>query len=302
MPPAGWDTDRMTPATNRHVRLPASRDAHDVRLVVADLDGTLLDPDHRPDPSLWPLLEELDRRGVTFCPASGRQYASILKQLGAAGDSLVVVAENGAYVARAGAELVSDPIDGTAVVSAVRALRAEEKAGTALGIVLAGRRAAYIERSDDDFLATVRTYYERIQVVGDLLEAPEEILKVAVFDASYTGTSVRALEHLRATHQVVVSGAHWVDVMNRHAHKGTAVRRLQTSLGIGPEHTMAFGDYLNDLQMLDTAELSFAMANAHPDVLARARYIAPPNTDNGVVRTVATVFGIDLPGVAPVSA
>ena len=53
---------------------------------------------------------------------------------------------------------------------------------------------------------------------------------------------------------------------------------------MSPEQTAVFGDYLNDLELYDRAELSFAMANAHPRVLARARYIAPANDEGGVTR------------------
>ena len=93
---------------------------------------------------------------------------------------------------------------------------------------------------------------------------------------------------------VVVSGEHWVDVMNRTADKGAALRRLQRELGITPAQTMVFGDYLNDLQMLDAAEWSFAMENAHPDVIARARHLAPSNNDNGVLRTIARVLDLEV--------
>ncbi|MCL3997018.1 HAD hydrolase family protein, partial [Streptomyces lavenduligriseus] len=56
--------------------------------------------------------------------------------------------------------------------------------------------------------------------------------------------------------------------------------------------TMVFGDYLNDLEMLDAAEWSFAMAGAHPEVIRRARHLAPSNNDAGVLRTIAHVLGL----------
>jgi hydroxymethylpyrimidine pyrophosphatase-like HAD family hydrolase len=90
----------------------------------------------------------------------------------------------------------------------------------------------------------------------------------------------------------VVSGEHWVDVMNSTANKGAALRGLQRALGITPAQTMVFGDYLNDLEMLDAADWSFAMANAHPEVVRRARHLAPSNNDNGVLRTISRVLGL----------
>ncbi len=46
------------------------------------------------------------------------------------------------------------------------------------------------------------------------------------------------------------------------------------------------GDFLNDLQMMAAGDMSFAMANAHPDIKAAANYLAPSNTEAGVVVTL----------------
>ncbi|WIM73424.1 HAD hydrolase family protein [Corynebacterium suedekumii] len=47
--------------------------------------------------------------------------------------------------------------------------------------------------------------------------------------------------------------------------------------------TLAFGDYLNDYELLEAAGTAWAMDNAHPDIRAIADHIAPPNTEAGVV-------------------
>ena len=73
--------------------------------------------------------------------------------------------------------------------------------------------------------------------------------------------------------------------------KGTAVEALQRGLGVTPAQTVAFGDFHNDLGMLARAEWSFAMANAHPDVLREARHLAPPNTEQGVLRVLEALLG-----------
>ena len=58
-----------------------SRGGHPIRLVVADMDGTLLDADGVVPDRLWPLLDLMRERGIAFCPASGRQYATLLRAL-----------------------------------------------------------------------------------------------------------------------------------------------------------------------------------------------------------------------------
>jgi hypothetical protein len=74
------------------------------------------------------------------------------------------------------------------------------------------------------------------------------------------------------------------------ANKGRALRRLQERLGVTPDQTMVFGDFLNDLEMMDAATYSFAMANAHPLLKQRASWVAPANSANGVVRAIRTVL------------
>lgn len=268
--------------------------AADLRLAVVDMDGTLLDPDGEVPATLWPLLRELRERGVLLAPASGRQYATLARTFADALDGMPVVAENGTYVVRDGVELASVTLDRATVVEAVDALRA--LAGTRdVGVVLCGKRSAYVERTDAAFLAEARRYYAELAEVDDLLAAQDDVLKIAVHDFgdAETGTAP-ALERFRATHQVVVSGPHWVDVMAAAANKGAAVRGLQAALGITSAQTAAFGDYLNDLEMLDAAELSFAMADAHPRVLERARFTAPSNAEHGVVTTLARLVGVDV--------
>ncbi|KAB1977588.1 Cof-type HAD-IIB family hydrolase [Streptomyces triticiradicis] len=265
----------------------------DIRLVVTDMDGTLLDADGRVPQGLWPLLADLRRRGVVFSPASGRQYATLAHLFGGADDGMVYIAENGAFVVRDGTEVSSDPLDPAVSARLVKSVRQLADEGVDVGVVVCGKRTAYIERRDQAFLDEVCRYYHAHRLVDDATAVDDEIVKVAVFDfGPIERTTAPALAPFADTHQVVVSSEHWIDVMNHTADKGVAVRRLQEHLGIGPDQTMVFGDYLNDLGMLDAAEWSYAMANAHPAVLARARHLAPAHTDDGVVRTIRSVLDI----------
>ncbi|MFD8504774.1 Cof-type HAD-IIB family hydrolase [Streptomyces sp. NPDC059687] len=265
----------------------------DIRLVVTDMDGTLLDGAGRIPEDLWPLLAELRRRGVLFSPASGRQYAALARQFADAGDGMVFVAENGTYVVRDGVELGSDPLDAAVAARVIGRTRLLAAEGVDVGAVLCGKESAYVERADEAFVTEVKRYYALLRIVDDLTAVEDEFLKVALYDfGPVERTTAPALAPFAKSHQVVVSGEHWVDIMNATANKGAALRRLQRELGITPAQTLVFGDYLNDLEMLDTAEWSFAMANAHPDVLRRARYVAPPNTEYGVLSTISRLMGL----------
>lgn len=263
--------------------------APDIRLVAVDMDGTLLDENGVVPADLWPLLAQMTERGIVFAPASGRQYATLRREFGTHGDDMVFISENGTFVVQHDAELSSDVLAPAAVADVIARVRAMTHDVIA---VVCGKRSAYIEHIDDASRAEVDRYYARLTVVDDLAEVDDDVLKMAVFtfeDAEVT--TAPALGGIADTLQVVVSGHHWVDVMNPGVNKGVALRRLQTVLGVTPAQTVAFGDYLNDLEMMDAAEYSYAMANAHDDVAARARFRAPSNRDHGVVRVLEGLLG-----------
>ena len=115
----------------------------------------------------------------------------------------------------------------------------------------------------------------------------DEVLKVAVFDFDdVENGSSQALAAAVPSVQTAVSGLHWMDMTSPHASKGRALSALQARFGILPEQTAVFGDYLNDLDLYEHADLGFAMSNAHPGIRAAAAFTAPANTEDGVLRMV----------------
>ena len=253
-----------------------------MRLVVCDMDGTLLMPDGSLPEGFSRLLEAMRSRGITFVPASGRQHATLAKMFAPEGS---FIAENGNLLVHEGRVLSVIGLESDVVRHVVRLVR--ETGRSNLGLVVCGVRSAYIESRDPQVLAEARKYYARLELVDDLATVEDDFLKVAGYDfGDAQDTAATLLAPLAESHQVVVSGKHWIDVMSPEANKGVALRGLQEALGVTAAQTAAFGDYLNDLELLDEAELSFAMANAHPDVLARARYLAPSNVELGVVTVV----------------
>lgn len=285
-----------TTATEPVLDPPALPDVDQVRLVVSDMDGSLLDSHGRVPDTFWPVLDELERRGIAFAPASGRQYANLRELFGPRGDDLVFIAENGSYVVQHEQTLSTDPLPPEVVPEIVGRVRALADRGVDVGLVLCGQRAASIERVGDAFAEHARRHYARLQEVDDVTTVDDVVLKIAVFDfGSVEEVTAPAFDDVTDRLRVVVSGQHWIDVMSPAADKGHALRRVQERLGVTPEQTMAFGDYLNDAGLLDAARWSCAMDNAHPDVRARARYVVPSNGRNGVTRTLAAALGMTLP-------
>ncbi len=269
---------------------------HGIRLVVADMDGTLLDASSRVPDVFWPQLKAMRERGVIFVPASGRQYATLERMFGKANAGGSYIAENGNLVVSDGRVVSVTGMDSAAVRRMVEAgSRALETGTHDIGMVLCTPDCAYASRREPAFLAEAGKYYARLELVPDLRDVPGTVIKVAVYDFGDAESTAREVfGSFRRDHQVVVSGPHWVDVMDRGTDKLRGVLALQRALGVSREHTAVFGDYLNDLEMLSAGEWSFAMANSHPRLFEAARYLAPSNVDLGVPRVLERLLGLPL--------
>lgn len=265
----------------------------DLRLVVVDMDGTLLDDAGALPADLPRVLDRLKSSGIAFAPASGRQYATlrdmfggVRTESGATVDSFI--AENGNVVVRDGEISAADGMDPEIVDDVIDAVRAARAEGRPMGLIVCHPDRAYVEIDQPGFNAEAAKYYHSRAVVEDLHEVNDGAIKLAIFDGR--GSELEAaplMERLVGGRlDVAVSGRCWVDMMVPGRDKGHAVRELQERLGVTPAQTAVFGDFLNDLQMMSAGEMSFAMANAHEDIKAASNYLAPSNTDSGVVVTL----------------
>ena len=300
---------------------PASYAGAQIRLVAVDMDGTLLDDEKNFPPGLDELLDHLEQHGVVFVPASGRQVWTLIDMFPER-PGLTFIGENGAIVMRDGREISSAPLDLATVRESVRLVRqyalprpgataACEDAGEGApkgsqrenfdgGLVVCGKNCAYVERTDEAFLAAVTPYYTRTQCVDDLMKVIDEIeqgrideaiIKLAVYSAGdVTALADQTLGRFARSHQFAISAANWADLQDRGVDKGRALRALQDYLGVTPEQTAVFGDAGNDLSMIAQAEFSFAMENASADVRAAARFLAPSNNEAGVVQVLRTLL------------
>lgn len=257
---------------------------HDIKFIAVDMDGTLLDENSQLDPEVFDLYQKLEDKGIMFCAASGRQYYSLLETFAPLKDRMMFIAENGTMVMHKGQELYSCEIDKPSITAIIEQARAIEGSH----IVLCGKKSAYIETQDPQALEEFAKYYKRCEYVDDLLTVDDDFIKIAV--CHFEGTEANVFPSFNQafgqSHQVVVSAKIWLDVMNAEASKGAAIEHLQKSLGFTYEQTMSFGDYFNDLEMLQASYHSYAMDNAHPKIKEIARFAAPSNRDAGVIQII----------------
>lgn len=251
-----------------------------VKLVVSDMDGTLLNPNSEVSPRFFNQFKALKQQNIHFTAASGRQYQSILEKLHPIKDDISIIAENGGIMKHNNQEQILLQLNSENVKNAVTLLRNIEGAY----IVLCGRQRAYIETTDESFISKFRDYYKEYTIVDDLTQVEnDDFLKIAVFHHKSSEEYILpTAETLKKDLQVIVSGENWLDISHAEANKSYALTLLQKELGVTKEETMVFGDYNNDLQMMDLAYFSYAMENAHDDVKKTARFKTKSNAEEGV--------------------
>lgn len=256
------------------------------------MDGTLLSPEGKLDPEFFTLYAKLHARGIHFAAASGRQYYNLLEKFHPIREQITFISENGAYVVHKGEEISAITLTPDQAGRIIREVRLMPN----VHLILCGKRQAYIEDAYAPFVVQARKYYERCEIVADLLEIKDDpFLKLAIYD--FDGARENAYTRLRSFEselRVVVSGQNWLDVSAFGADKGTALELIQSKLNVTPQQTMSFGDQMNDLEMLQQSGYSYAVANAVEKVKNVSRYLAPSNDENGVIQVLHKVAASQL--------
>lgn len=257
---------------------------HAIKFIAADMDGTLLNEKQQLPDGFFDIYQRLKEQNIIFAAASGRQYFSLVDTFAPIKDEMMFIAENGTLVMHQGKELYSCPLESGISNQVIEQTRKIDGAH----IVLCGKNSAYVETTDQQALAEIGKYYHRCQSVNDLTQVDDEFIKIAI--CHFGGTQEHVYpslnEHFGANNQVVVSAAIWIDIMNIKASKGAAIEHLQKTLGFSFDQTMSFGDYHNDVEMLQASYHAYAVENAHDAVKAHARFIAPANHKAGVLSVI----------------
>lgn len=255
-----------------------------IKLIATDVDGTLLNAEGKLPNGFDDLILRLEDKGVYLAIASGRQYHTLLNDFDTYKNQLIFIAENGAIVLYKGKELFFRPLEREKVEGIIKDIRATK----GCDIVLCGKKSAYVETLNAEFEAEVRKYYHECELVQDLLSVEDDILKVALYD--YVDAQENSYPPLSAIWgkevNVIVSGKHWMDFGSPDVDKGVALKKIQDMLGVKYEETMVFGDYFNDVPMMEVSYYSYAVKNAPEGVKAKARFEAPSNQEEGVMKII----------------
>ena len=252
-----------------------------IRLVVTDLDGTLLNARKEVPAGIEEWV--CNHPEIKTVIASGRQYYNIYKLFPMAAENMIFIADNGGLVAENGAFIYTNTMKPEAVNACVERFSIRD----GHSVILCGEKSAYMKHGSEDLERNAHMYYERLTFVEDMdsCMAQDKIIKMAVFVADYSAVTYYAgLKDIPEGVNVVLSGECWIDIANKEVNKGAALSFLQNRYQIDADACMAFGDFLNDESMMRQCTESYAMSNAHPGLKEVAKYIAPSNEEAGVMQ------------------
>ena len=256
-----------------------------IKLIVSDMDGTLVNDEKKIDENIYALLPKLKEKGIRFVVASGRQYPSLCKDFQEHVKDVVLCSENGAFIMDNGKELYAKCMTKEQVKLSLDAAFAVE----GMEPVVCAKHVTYTRSPEmKEFLESPKFNY-KMSMTDDLYNIEDDIIKISMIVLNGEDT-VAMFRKVRAaldeSLNLVTSGEGCMDTGIYGVNKGTAVEVLQEMWGIAPEETMVFGDQYNDVDMFDRAHYSFAMAGAVEGVKKKARYLAGSNNEGVVVKEI----------------
>lgn len=255
-----------------------------IKLIVSDMDGTLLDSNSKLPPNFFNTLDKLKAKNIKFVIASGRSYCTLRQDFCSNADEMDFISDNGTCIIENG-EVTYYNILNRQDVEQINDVCSNLES---VNLVLCGRKNAHVVTKSPQSLYEVEKFYKSGFKIADLRNLNDDIYKIGVCDLKGAATNSYPILDQKFSDRlsVVLSGELWTDIMNKGVNKGTALKKLQEKLNITPEETMAFGDYYNDLEMFDRAKYSFAMKNANEDIKKYTNFVADTNDNYGVIKAI----------------
>jgi Cof subfamily protein (haloacid dehalogenase superfamily) len=257
-----------------------------IRLIATDLDGTLLRSDLTVSKRTQRALRAARDAGVRIVLVSARGPIGVGRVADLIGGDGLAICSNGALILDLASRKVIRHRLLAADVAAqiIRGLRArlpsvsfatETEAVFALEPAFKGAWMDWEPPQDARYADAL-----------ELVTAP--VTKLIARDAagSTDDLAVVARDVVGDTAAVAISGKWVVEISAAGVNKAAALKELAADYGIQPSEVVAFGDYPNDLPMLEWAGRSIATANAHPDVLAQVDEVTESNDEDGVALAI----------------
>lgn len=259
----------------------------DVRLIVVDLDGTLLNSQHALSPRTEKAVHDAIAAGVNVVLATGKTRHSaqdIIKTLSLTTPGVFV---QGNVTYDGTGSIRHQQVLDTALVRKLLTYIQERGFD-----VLLYSGSHIMTRRQSQWTELVERYGEpKAEIVADLYQRLPN-LTINKLCVGGEESRIRALVwqiNKQFQGQVAVTRANvegMMEILPPGFSKGRGVRLVIHDLGIDPKHVMALGDGENDIDMLKLVGVPVAVANAHPSLKEVAKYIVASNDEDGVAEAI----------------
>ena len=264
------------------------------KLVATDLDGTLLGPDGTVSARAARAIAELTALDVLVVLVTGRSPRRMAPVASALGNTGLAICANGAATLDLGTGdmIATQPIPAAPLRSIIARLRTRLP-----GITFAVDTGTELYHEPD--YPRHRPKPGVFAVPGTQLYRQPAIKLLAHHPGIAAAPLAARVQELAPTacEATYSSGKGVVEISASGVHKGTALALLCAERGIVPAEVVAIGDMPNDIPMLRWAGTGYAVANAHPEVLAVAEHRIPGNARDGVAQLCAALVHAICPRV-----
>lgn len=267
-----------------------------IKLIITDMDGTFLNSRGDYNRALFAeVVAAMAQQGIHFAPCTGKQVDRVEELLGAQSANFWILGDSATRIKHQGRYVYQSLLDNALGLAIIR--RLERLPGEHIVIACTAACAAIREEVPDHLKALVRRSYTQVQTVADFGDITADFVKITVYDEQGRCLDLRGqLDEFDDEAYIVASDKQWIDIANAGVHKGTTVARLQQLVGAGRHETLVFGDGLNDIELMECADFSFAMRNGHDETKDAANFITRSNDEDAVMHTILQLLALQRQG------
>ena len=254
--------------------------ASKIKLIASDMDGTLLDENGQVPPETFDLILALRERGVRFVASSGRRYDRLCDFFSPVKDRMDFVASNGAQVFADGVQIDREVYSHLAI----RRLAKTVAMFPNMHLALFDRTKSYLLDDEDKFVREVDKDLPNVERIYELPSPQVSIIKASIFcdDGNVMDSAYVLQRELGGLFTFAPSGSSYIDAMQPGISKASGIAQVMEYHGIDASEVMAFGDAMNDYEIIRFVGTGCAMANGRPALRAVADRVIGSNIEHAV--------------------
>lgn len=270
-----------------------------IKLVVSDLDGTLLNDEHIISNENKMAINELESKNIKFCIATGRLNASAKVIARELGGSYNIISCNGALIKSANGNdnIYINSLDNHTAINIAKLLESMNQKyhfyteNSVYSKTLSNSALCYHEQN---IRSSANKEDIRIVICEDIVQKAESVQDILKFIVFFEEEKDREeiLDKLIKIQGIDISqsGSKNLEIMNKNVSKGNAIKIVSDMYKIPTSEIMVLGDQNNDLSMFEIAGVKVAMANGNSKLKTYADFITKSNNDSGVAYAINKVI------------